>query len=291
MHYIEIDQGRGNSAIQGKVVLDTTIDKNWIRTSTCSTATCIKDNEFKCNDDTNCKVKTKIEDLNTYDFDSFGSRANFVKATLGQLTYTLEDREFTNEPVYFPTDVKASQDTPVLSHFQGGIGLGRSFVNFVADVANKMRLEKRGFSFYFTPQESSIIFGKENSFLASEPFWTFQNSEYDLANGFQRTANNGWGLTVSSLNFGKTNNYDDNIGLDAKKLHAVFDSTTRYVWAPQSIVDKFTSVLTSTLQNKCNLNPNTKVLECNCEGNYPDILIAFSDHAEKQFRFRKQQYL
>lgn len=105
-----------------------------------------------------------------------GSRANFVKSTLGQITCTIEDYDFNNEVVYFPTDLKANRDTPALTQFQGGFGLGRSYVNFVTDVANKVRLEKRGFSFFFSSTDSTIIFGKENPFLTSEPFTTFENA-------------------------------------------------------------------------------------------------------------------
>jgi len=110
-----------------------------------------------------------------------------------------------------------------------------------------MRLEKRGFSFFFSQTDSSIIFGKENPYFTSEAFTTFENAEYDNTDGFKRTANNRWGLQVASINYGKSNNLDNSISLETKKLVALFDTTTQYIWTSQAIADRFTNILTNSL--------------------------------------------
>lgn len=148
--------GAGSTAVKVTSVLDSTQEKNWFITDSCSDATCPSvGDKYVCKD----PCVALVGSAPAVAVDAFADRAKITEATIGKDKVSINLVNFGTPDIYFAKKLDKNDFTALLSTVRAGWGVGKGANSFLNYLSSKVKLEGTGFSFNLHSSIASAIFG------------------------------------------------------------------------------------------------------------------------------------
>ncbi|KRX08058.1 Aspartic peptidase domain [Pseudocohnilembus persalinus] len=194
-------------------------------------------------------------------------RSTLIKGTKFEIDEVVVDgQHLKNVNVIKSNTLQGDSNTEITKKVKYGFGLDKSYqTNFFATLRdNGVRLQKEGFSFQISSKINQIMFGAPQQFFASNSLEIVPTQSTSKLWRVQVNKNS---LALKDLN---------QLSYNTPQF-AVFDSTTRYIWAEDQLVDSIVAQLNSKGLNCQDVNTAAPVGVYNCDDDeFPALFIAFN---------------